>query len=52
MDIAKGDQSQEVVLILDKPNYEIPGTIIFDGTQAMKGYALNKMRRLSLRREQ
>ena len=22
---------------------QIPGTIIFDGTQAMKGYALNKM---------
>ena len=22
---------------------KIPGTIIFDGTQAMKGYALNKM---------
>ena len=22
---------------------EIPGTVIFDGTQAMKGYALNKM---------
>jgi len=23
--------------------HEIPGTVIFDGTQAMKGYALNKM---------
>ena len=23
--------------------YEIPGTVIFDGRQAMKGYALNKM---------
>jgi protocatechuate 4,5-dioxygenase alpha chain len=22
---------------------EIPGTVMFDGTQAMKGYALNKM---------
>ena len=22
---------------------DIPGTVIFDGTQAMKGYALNKM---------
>jgi|GEM_PF-4221788 len=22
---------------------EIPGTVIFDGEQAMKGYALNKM---------
>src|SRR5262245_29530179 len=24
-------------------NNEIPGTIVFDGRQAMKGYALNKM---------
>ena len=24
-------------------NAEIPGTVMFDGTQAMKGYALNKM---------
>ena len=24
-------------------NDEIPGTIVFDGVQAMKGYALNKM---------
>ena len=23
--------------------FEIPGTVIFDGTQAVKGYALNKM---------
>ncbi len=23
--------------------HEIPGTVMFDGTQAMKGYALNKM---------
>jgi len=30
-------------LILNKPNCQIPGTIIFDGHQAMKGYALNKM---------
>jgi protocatechuate 4,5-dioxygenase alpha chain len=25
------------------PHAEIPGTIVFDGRQAMKGYALNKM---------
>ena len=24
-------------------NHDIPGTIIFDGKQALKGYALNKM---------
>lgn len=27
----------------DKTNQEIPGTIFFDGRQARKGYALNKM---------
>ncbi len=27
----------------DAITQEIPGTIIFDGAQAMKGYALNKM---------
>ena len=31
----------------DMPGYDyhidIPGTVLFDGTQAMKGYALNKM---------
>ena len=26
-----------------KPHQPVPGTIIFDGEQAMKGYALNKM---------
>ena len=31
-------------MILEKSNTEdIPGTIIFDGTRAIKGYALNKM---------
>ena|SRR5437764_14220276 len=25
------------------PHADIPGTIVFDGRQAMKGYALNKM---------
>jgi protocatechuate 4,5-dioxygenase alpha chain len=25
------------------PRYEIPGTTIFDGAEALKGYALNKM---------
>ena len=32
---------------MDQPGYDyhidIPGTTIFDGRQAMKGYALNKM---------
>jgi protocatechuate 4,5-dioxygenase alpha chain len=28
---------------MNKPRHEIPGTVIFDGAQAMKGYALNKM---------
>ncbi len=28
---------------MSKPHPEIPGTVIFDGAQAMKGYALNKM---------
>ena len=28
---------------MPKSRQPIPGTIIFDGTQAMKGYALNKM---------
>jgi protocatechuate 4,5-dioxygenase alpha chain len=29
---------------LKKPEYDdIPGTIVFDGRQAMKGYALNKL---------
>ncbi len=32
---------------MDRPNFDyhidIPGTTIFDGKQAMKGYALNKM---------
>ncbi|MDU8926747.1 protocatechuate 4,5-dioxygenase subunit alpha [Alisedimentitalea sp. MJ-SS2] len=32
---------------MDQPGFDvhadIPGTTIFDGTQAMKGYALNKM---------
>ena len=32
---------------MDQPGYDyhidIPGTTIFDGKQAMKGYALNKM---------
>ena len=27
----------------DRHRHDIPGTIIFDGRQAMKGYALNKM---------
>ena len=27
----------------DRDGHDIPGTIIFDGRQAMKGYALNKM---------
>ncbi len=27
----------------ENPKRDIPGTIIFDGTQARKGYALNKM---------
>lgn len=26
-----------------KPRHEIPGTTLFDGAQARKGYALNKM---------
>jgi protocatechuate 4,5-dioxygenase, alpha chain len=26
-----------------RPKHEIPGTVPFDGTQARKGYALNKM---------
>jgi len=26
-----------------QPRHEIPGTTIFDGQQAMKGYALNRM---------
>ena len=33
-------------MVLDKRDhdaYDIPGTIVFDGRQAMKGYALNKM---------
>ena len=28
---------------MNNPQPEIPGTVIFDGAQAMKGYALNKM---------
>lgn len=28
---------------MGKPHPQIPGTVIFDGAQAMKGYALNKM---------
>jgi hypothetical protein len=28
---------------MSKARPEIPGTVIFDGAQAMKGYALNKM---------
>ena len=28
---------------MSKTRSEIPGTVIFDGAQAMKGYALNKM---------
>ena len=28
---------------MNKQHQDIPGTVIFDGTQAMKGYALNKM---------
>ena len=28
---------------MTKARAEIPGTVIFDGAQAMKGYALNKM---------
>jgi protocatechuate 4,5-dioxygenase alpha chain len=28
---------------MSKAQPEIPGTVIFDGAQAMKGYALNKM---------
>jgi protocatechuate 4,5-dioxygenase alpha chain len=28
---------------MSQPRPEIPGTVIFDGAQAMKGYALNKM---------
>jgi len=28
---------------MSNPRPQIPGTVIFDGTQAMKGYALNKM---------
>lgn len=28
---------------MNDPHPEIPGTVIFDGAQAMKGYALNKM---------
>jgi protocatechuate 4,5-dioxygenase alpha chain len=28
---------------MSKAHSEIPGTVIFDGAQAMKGYALNKM---------
>ena len=28
---------------MSKPRPAIPGTVIFDGAQAMKGYALNKM---------
>ena len=30
-------------MALDARNDDIPGTIIFDGRQAVKGYALNKM---------
>ena len=31
-------------MTLKKSEYDdIPGTIVFDGRQAMKGYALNKM---------
>jgi protocatechuate 4,5-dioxygenase alpha chain len=30
-------------LIMNKPRTAIPGTTIFDGTQARKGYALNRM---------
>ncbi|MDX2201792.1 MAG: protocatechuate 4,5-dioxygenase subunit alpha [Hyphomicrobiaceae bacterium] len=28
---------------MTKSHYDIPGTVIFDGEQARKGYALNKM---------
>jgi protocatechuate 4,5-dioxygenase alpha chain len=28
---------------IDAPSQPVPGTIIFDGEQAIKGYALNKM---------
>ena len=28
---------------MSEPKQPIPGTVIFDGEQAMKGYALNKM---------
>jgi protocatechuate 4,5-dioxygenase alpha chain len=30
-------------LTLKKSNNSIPGTVVFDGARAMKGYALNKM---------
>jgi protocatechuate 4,5-dioxygenase alpha chain len=31
------------VTIKERTSYEIPGTIIFDGEKAVKGYGLNKM---------
>jgi protocatechuate 4,5-dioxygenase alpha chain len=30
-------------MVTEAPSQPIPGTIIFDGEQAIKGYALNKM---------
>jgi protocatechuate 4,5-dioxygenase alpha chain len=35
--------NRETVMTLIKPHQPIPGTTIFDGEQARKGYALNKM---------
>jgi len=36
-------QLRETAMPLIKPHQPIPGTTIFDGEQARKGYALNKM---------
>lgn len=30
-------------MVVMKPHQPVPGTTVFDGVQAMKGYALNKM---------
>lgn len=35
--------NRETAMTLIKPHQPIPGTTIFDGEQARKGYALNKM---------
>jgi protocatechuate 4,5-dioxygenase alpha chain len=41
---AAGETGGELLLwIMKQPRPPIPGTTIFDGTQARKGYALNRM---------